>query len=269
MQKLTLAAFYLVSIVAAFLIGERAASTHITTTTITEEREEAISDSLANGDTENAANDKYSNIVASVSDGSVASDEVTVREAQYKKREEERKLQEKVARLEDLYKTLNNSYTQALSQLDNANRALTEAGIDIPDAITLEEVQKYVPAPFDQQIANSPNFVTDHFKKLHEAEDDLGWGIEMQTRISDFIVTHEYGSYLQLESVICREGTCEVRAFPDNLLQWREGILSDMAMQSWWDFNSSSSISGNFKDEAENAEDRSWFYLIVSGAKVN
>jgi hypothetical protein len=41
-----------------------------------------------------------------------------------------------------------------------------------------------------------------------------------------------------------------------------------MAMQPWWEFNSTSSMSGN-RDEGENNEGRAWFYMIASGASVN
>jgi hypothetical protein len=146
------------------------------------------------------------------------------------------------------------------TRLQAAHDLLKDAGIAIPDFISLEEVKKHIPEPFAGLVANSSIYITEDFTKLYEAEADFDWGPQMEQRVSDYIVTHQHASAVQLQSVTCRANICEIRGFPIDPALWRDNLLSEMATQPWWDFNSTSSMSGS---STVNGEDTTYFYLLA------
>lgn len=137
----------------------------------------------------------------------------------------------------------------------DARKKLQDAGLEPAEYLSLEEVEKTLPQPFANIIANGRESMVNQFKTLEAEEFDYEWGEEMQIKIRDFITTHEFGNGVKLDSVRCKTTLCEIRGFENNIGDWKR-IANDMQLQHWWKGARTNSVSSNNKDT-------SYFYVLA------
>ena len=73
--------------------------------------------------------------------------------------------------------------------------------------------KKYLPEPFATATTNKSGLIAENFETLHSNSDYLESDIVLQERISDFLITHDLGHLVTLESVKCRKDICEMFGF--------------------------------------------------------
>jgi len=73
----------------------------------------------------------------------------------------------------------------------------------------------------------------------------------MQNKISDFMFSNPYAKFVNVESLICNSGLCEIRLFESKQGAF-SAILTEMAMQDWWDIGGYHA-SGNGAGEGRTA----------------
>lgn len=138
----------------------------------------------------------------------------------------------------------------------DARQKLKDAGLEVPEYISLEEVEKTLPSPFSKVVANGGERLVNNFKKLETEEFDYDWGDDMQVKISDFIAIHELSNGVDLQSVRCKTTICEIRGFDKNVGDWKK-IYSDMTTQDWWKFGGITSINSNTDKDG-------FFYILAA-----
>lgn len=81
-------------------------------------------------------------------------------------------------------------------------------------------------------------------KKVNEfkvQERDENWAYEMELKINDFVINHQFGDRVQTQ-VNCRSDRCLVQIRELEGGAW-EAVSNEMYEQHWWPFNSTSSGS--------------------------
>jgi len=97
----------------------------------------------------------------------------------------------------------------------------------------------------------------DELYEFHQQDEDLNWGYQMNTQLSDFIQTHYNSNLVALKGVTCKVDTCELLIAELESGSWRT-IMTDMRAQPWWQFSSTQSSSRSGEDEFN------LFYLYLS-----
>lgn len=109
--------------------------------------------------------------------------------------------------------------------------------------ITDEEIDKLVPAPFNEQVKKIPGKIREKLKEFSEAAEQDGWDINAQNKMTDYLLGNSYSKFVELHSVNCYANLCEVRGreLKPNVF----GVLfPEMMMQDWWDMAESQWSSG-------------------------
>ncbi len=108
------------------------------------------------------------------------------------------------------------------------------AAKNYPNEITAEEIDRILPAPFSDSLKHTHGFLREKYKDFVANTQPNDWDTRMQNKISDFIFSNPYAKFLNVESLLCKSGLCEIRLF-----ETKQGtfsmILSEMALQDWWD----------------------------------
>lgn len=122
----------------------------------------------------------------------------------------------------------------------NTNRNSTYDGSaesatkNYPNEITPDEIDRVLPAPFNDSFKHAHGFLREKYKDFVANTQPDDWDIRMQNKITDFIFSSPYAKFLNVESLLCKSGLCEIRLF-----ETKQGtfsmILSEMALQDWWD----------------------------------
>ncbi|MCL2919936.1 hypothetical protein [Shewanella litorisediminis] len=152
--------------------------------------------------------------------------------------------------------------------LNNAVSAAKEQGISAVNAdndqdntsatISVEDVQRHMPAPFADLIANRKGMIAELFNKLQAEPKDDDWAVVMEQQISDFILTHARSGEVDIQAINCKKTTCEIRAFEVTSNGW-DKIYEEMMREPWWVFRSTAASFGKSTEHGD------YFYLVVSG----
>lgn len=137
-----------------------------------------------------------------------------------------------------------------MQRLNAAERALEKAGLPVPGNLQLDEAQAFLPKPFDGQVAGMSGDFADNFRNLHKADEDYDWGSDLQLRIKDFIISHQYAAFINLQSVICRQSICEIRGFQDEQMYWTNVIVEELQAAPFWALYGSFSSTGHGGSES-------------------
>jgi hypothetical protein len=108
------------------------------------------------------------------------------------------------------------------------------AAKDYPNEITAEEIDRVLPAPFNDSFKHAHGFLREKYKDFVANTLPNDWDTRMQNKISDFIFSNPYSKFINVESLMCKSGLCEIRLFETKQGTF-SAILSEMALQDWWD----------------------------------
>lgn len=151
-----------------------------------------------------------------------------------------------------------NAAKQAALEMLEASDDPKQAAKKFPNEISDEEVDKIVPAPFNKSLKSTHGELREKYKKFAETNTPNDWDINIQNKLTDFILSRPHAKFINLESVICKANFCEIRLFETKNGSW-QFILSEMALQDWWDFGSYGS-SGLSPEEGDK---RGTSYLVL------
>lgn len=125
------------------------------------------------------------------------------------------------------------------------------AAKNYPNEISPEEIDRVLPAPFNDSFKHTHGFLREKYKDFVANTQPNDWDVRMQNKITDFIFSSPYAKFLNVESLLCKSGLCEIRLF-----ETKQGafnmILSEMALQDWWDIGGYHA-SGNGVSEGRTA----------------
>lgn len=109
-----------------------------------------------------------------------------------------------------------------------------------PNEISDEDIDKIIPAPFNQSLKNRHGPLREKYKLFAEATQQSDWDIHNQNLLSDAISSNPYAKFIEIESLQCKVNFCEIRLFENKEGTWSL-IMADMRVQDWWDIGGSSS----------------------------
>lgn len=170
--------------------------------------------------------------------------------------------------LENKYKALEAKYDALIGEkADLLKRLATlqannnvNTNLPVRVKLTKEDVSDVLSAPFDDFVLSSGNSLSTKFKQLQTQKQDVEWALEMQQRIADFFITHEYGYAVELRGVNCKQSMCDIRGFEREAKSLNK-VMRSIRAETWWAFNSTHSSSRSDKEYGQ------FFYMIVSNSK--
>lgn len=136
---------------------------------------------------------------------------------------------------------------------DANNPAAKKFSNDISD----EDIDKVLPAPFNQALKNQHGGLRGKYKEFAESDQQSDWDKEVQYKLSDAITGSPYAKFINLESIQCKINLCEIR-----LYETKEGVwslmMAEMRLQDWWSFGiiSASTIT------SQKSEFMGWYTLL-------
>jgi hypothetical protein len=96
-----------------------------------------------------------------------------------------------------------------------------------------------------------------------QEERDFEWAIQMEQRISDFIVTHELAYTVELVTVECKSTSCQIAGYEEEAGTFGD-IINKLKEEPWFELNSSSSFSSStsFKTSANSSKNKTMVHGI-------
>jgi len=143
------------------------------------------------------------------------------------------------------HQVLKDKYAKSQSKVSTLKHQLSE--LDNSE-VTDEEMEGLAPEPFKSFLSSFRGKTRNDIYDFHKKEEDLDWGFDTQTKISDFIQTHYYGTSVNLISVMCKQPYCEILITEKQEGAW-DSIMKDITQQPWWTF---SSFTTSTRSNAEN-----------------
>ncbi|PUA27098.1 MAG: hypothetical protein B0W54_19920 [Cellvibrio sp. 79] len=127
------------------------------------------------------------------------------------------------------------------------------------DAISDEEIDKVVPTPFNKQLKSNHGFMRDRYRKFVDQEHPSDHDRDMYNHLSDAILSNPYAKYLNIESMQCKAGLCEIRLYEQKSGVWSY-IQAEMSLQDWWKFSSRSASGFDVGDKSK----QGWYVLLTT-----
>lgn len=107
-----------------------------------------------------------------------------------------------------------------------------------PKEISDEEIDTLLQPPYSTALKSTHGPLREKYKEFSESTKQDSWDINMQNKITDFLLGNAYSKFINLESVTCKINFCEVRA-----IELKSGatnlMTAEMSMQEWWDIGPS------------------------------
>lgn len=125
-------------------------------------------------------------------------------------------------------------------------------------ALTNEQIDKLLPAPFNQYLKGHDATMLEKYRKFSEQENPSREDTDIQNKIADSIASNPYSKFLTIESLQCKANLCEIRLYENKLGVWSY-IQSEMRLQDWWKFPSSSAQGFDVGKENVNG----WYVLLT------
>ena len=150
------------------------------------------------------------------------------------------KLTEKYQDLQNKYKKTNVRLKQVTFEIESLDES------DITD----EQMMLLVDDTFAEFRRDYRGKQRDKVFDFHQQKEDLDWGYDMQTKISDFVLTHYSANGVQLFGVSCKQVNCEVLINELEKNSWRL-IFEELVKQAWWKFSSTTSTSRSGEDDSQ------------------
>lgn len=108
-----------------------------------------------------------------------------------------------------------------------------------PNEISDEDIDKVLPAPFNQSLKSRHGDLREKYKNFAAANQQLDWDKNMQNKLSDAILGNPYSKFVILDSLQCKVNLCEIRLYETKEGAWSL-IMAEMRLQEWWDFGGTS-----------------------------
>lgn len=108
-----------------------------------------------------------------------------------------------------------------------------------PDEISDEEIDKAIPAPFNQSLKNRHGDLRGKYKDFAATNQQQDWDRNIQNKLTDAILSSPYAKFLTIESLQCKANLCEIRLYETKEGAWSV-IMAEMRLQEWWDFGGTS-----------------------------
>lgn len=167
----------------------------------------------------------------------------------------------------DTIKTSQNQNTSESQTASTTSQAATEPAQTsdanttnkYPNEISDVDIDKIVPAPFNESLKHHHGEVREKFKEYANASVPNDWDIRMQNKISDFVLSNPYAKNISVEFIGCKAELCELRLYENKKGVWSH-IMSEMALQDWWDIGGYSA-SGNTANK-DKPETTAWHVLL-------
>lgn len=157
------------------------------------------------------------------------------------------KLSSQIDKLTQQYQDLQNKYKKTNIRLKQVTFEIES--LDESD-ITDEQMMLLVDDTFAEFRRDYRGKQRDKIFDFHQQKEDLDWGYDMQTKISDFIVTHYNANGVQLIGVTCKQINCEVLISEIEKNSW--SLISEgLRKQAWWTFSSTTSTSRSGEDDSQ------------------
>ena len=148
-------------------------------------------------------------------------------------------LSTQIDRLNKEYQTLENKYERTKNRLMEVT--LEVESLDESN-ITDEQMMALVNDTFAEFRRGYRGKQRDKIFDFHQQEDDVDWGYDMKTKLSDFILTHYNANDVQLSGISCKQASCELLIIETEKNAW--GLIFDeLTQQPWWQFRSTNSSS--------------------------
>jgi hypothetical protein len=128
------------------------------------------------------------------------------------------------------------SHTANSSVAADANNTATNK---YPNEISDEDIDKVIPAPFNQKLKNKHGELREKYKDFAATNQQLEWDKNMQNKLSDAILGNPYSKFIILDSLQCKVNLCEIRLYETKEGAWSL-IMAEMRLQEWWDFGGTS-----------------------------
>ncbi len=113
-----------------------------------------------------------------------------------------------------------------------------------PNEISDEDIDKVIPAPFNQSLKNRHGDLREKYKDFAATNQQQDWDRNIQNKLTDAILSSPYEKFLNIESLQCKANLCEIRLYETKNGVWSL-IQAEMRLQDWWDFGTSSSSGFN------------------------
>jgi hypothetical protein len=147
---------------------------------------------------------------------------------------------------------LNNTYQELQNKYEKSQNRLMELTLEVEalddSVITEEQMMSLIDDSYTEHRRSYRGVQRDTIYNFHQQEEDIDWGYEMRTKISDFILTHYNANGVNLDAVHCNKISCEVLIKETEQHAWGL-IFEDMTKQFWWKFSSSNGTSRSEKDD--------------------
>ncbi|QBF83604.1 hypothetical protein EXU30_13545 [Shewanella maritima] len=116
---------------------------------------------------------------------------------------------------------------------------------DEPYTLSIDNIKQWTPEPFANVIASQSGDIVKAYEKHHLSERNEDWATTEEEQILAAINQHPLSGDIQIDSISCKQNTCEIRAF-------------ELAPQAWME------VSNGFRNLNENRSTSSWSYLAGS-----
>lgn len=109
-----------------------------------------------------------------------------------------------------------------------------ELAARFPKDITDAEIDKAIPAPFNDALKSSHGGVREKYRDFVAATQPQSWDSNIQNKISDYILSSPYAKFITLDSLLCKANLCEIRLYESKSHVWSL-MMAEMSLQDWWD----------------------------------
>ena len=158
-----------------------------------------------------------------------------------------------ISQLSSKIEELNTKYQNLQDKYQRTNNRLIDVTLEIESLdesdITDEQMMALVNDDFSEFRRGYRGAQRDKIFDFHQLDEDLDWGYDMQTKISDFILTHYSANDVRLRAIACKEVSCELLIEEVEKNAWGS-IMESLTKQAWWKFRSTNSSSRSGENES-------------------
>lgn len=106
-----------------------------------------------------------------------------------------------------------------------------------PMLLTDVEIDSLVPEPFNRLLKGLHGNTREEYSRFARQEFPNDVDIEIYNRLSDGISANPYAKFLNIDSLQCKAGLCEIRVYETKPEVWNY-VMAEMRLQNWWKFDS-------------------------------
>lgn len=100
---------------------------------------------------------------------------------------------------------------------------------------TDEEIDSLAPEPFRSFLKKMQKSDLARYRKFVDVQGPTDQDMDIYNRLFDSITGNPYSKFIEIDSIQCKGGMCELRLYETKSGVWNY-IQSDMRLQGWWPF---------------------------------